>query len=74
MTAGRQGRQPFRCGQGGREGRDDVRIVFPALEGGGVAPCSKYSLAGVECVAGEARPFEVCVCVKIAVALQVCVD
>lgn len=41
-----------------------------------MAPRSKCSLVGVECLAGDVTPFEVCecvhmcVCVKIAVAVQ----
>lgn len=37
-----------------------------------MAPCSKHSLLGVECLAGERSLFQVCMCdlVKIAVAVQ----
>lgn len=41
------------------EGRSDVRAGFPSPRGGSVAPLSKCSLVGVECVAGEVTLFEV---------------
>lgn len=36
-----------------------------------MAPRSKYSLVGVECLAGDVSPFEVCACVSVCVCVCV---
>lgn len=37
-----------------------------------MAPRSKCSLVGVECLAGDVSPFEVCACVSVCVCVCVC--